>query len=189
MHRLALGLAVTVAAAACAHSSGDIKRARAAHYQADYAVVWNAVNQAVRHRYENIKAEDATKGFLVTDWHKIELVVDSQETSYGVAQGRNTQAARFFRLGVEIRSAGGNGAAPWIIVIDGEAALYRPGYSSLIPYKRGADDEPDWVNGRIDGMYVEIWEKLKQHEVAPSAVTPASAPSPASAPASAPQAP
>lgn len=157
---------VVAALIACAGSRPNVERAKSAQYQTEYDVVWAAVREAVTGRYDRIAIEQKESGQIVTDWFKVDKIVDSQHAQFGTMGGQNTPGARFFRAAVQIRGAGPEAQGPpWVVVVDGEAALYRPGLSSLIPYKHGDPDEPDWVSGRIDALYVAIFEKLRQYEV------------------------
>jgi hypothetical protein len=65
---------------------------------------------------------------------------------------------------------------PYRVVVDGEAARYRPGYSSLFPYRHGEEGEPHWVAGRIDAIYTRVYDQLEKYAVtgrpAPTPATP-----------------
>ncbi len=164
---LAASLLAALAVGACATPNARIEKARSTAYQTDYPVVWNAVVAATKSEgYDRIKVEDAVNGRLVTDWHKIERVADSQSTDPRVRGGMDTSGAIFFRVVVQIEGK----QPPYKVLVDGEAARYRPGFSSLFPYKHGGEDEPEWVNGRINAMYVAVLNQLEQYAVAPSAV-------------------
>jgi hypothetical protein len=65
---------------------------------------------------------------------------------------------------------------PFKVSVDGEAAKYRPGFSSLFPYKHGVDDEPEWVNGRINALYVAVLNQLEQYAVPADSVNATQAP-------------
>ena len=162
---LAAGLLAAFTAGACATSNARIEKARRSAYQTEYPVVWNAVVAATRAEgYDRIKLEDPVNGRLVTDWHKVERVADSQATDPKLRGGMDTSGAIFFRVVVQIEGK----KPPFKIVVDGEAAHYRPGYSSLFPYKHGNDDEPDWVPGRINAMYVAVLDQLEKYAVSAS---------------------
>ena len=169
---LLVGLAVLLAA--CAASGARIEKAKTVYYQTDYATVWNAVTSAVQKEgYDRLKVEDAAGGRIVSDWHKIERVADSQSAGPQMG-GPNADGAIFFRVLVQVQGK----APPYKVFVDGEAAKYRPGFSSLFPYKHGADDEPDWVNGRINALYVAVLAQLEQYAVEPSAAQAQPGPAP-----------
>ena len=159
MTRGAVLLLFTVSA--CGPSQKEVRTAKEARYKTEPAVVWKAITDAVRSEYPRTYYE-VTDTTLVSDWHLIERDVDDQATEYGKRGGMNTKAGKFMR--VKITVAG----PPWTISIEGEAALYRPGYAALIPYKRHSEEEPGWVDGRIDQLYVLIHDKLKTYETAPT---------------------
>jgi hypothetical protein len=174
MNRLTVRILVAaalVAAAGCAQNSARVQKAKTTYYQTDYTVVWNAVLEAVRAEgYDRIKVADAATGVIVTDWHKVERVADSQAVAGnkigGMASGVDSSGANFFQARIKIEGK----KPPFRIVVDGEAARYRPNFSSLIPYKRHAEDEPQWVDGRIDAIYVQVLDRLEQYAVAPTEV-------------------
>jgi hypothetical protein len=106
---------------------------------------------------------------IVTDWQIIERFADQQNASRRsvasagspdiVGRDEDKPAANFFRYRVHVE-----GGPPWHVVVDGEAALHRSGASTLRPYARGADDEPGWVQGRIDGLTMDVHVALKRFE-------------------------
>jgi hypothetical protein len=164
---LAAGLIAALAFGACATSNARIEKARSSVYQTEYPNVWNAVVAATKSEgYDRIKLEDAQNGRLVTDWHKIERVADSQSTDPALRGGMDTSGAIFFRVVVQVEGK----QPPFKVTIDGEAARYRPGFSSLFPYKHGVADEPEWVPGRINAMYVAVLNQLEQYAVPPGSV-------------------
>jgi hypothetical protein len=168
--------------AACGPSASQITRARSVTYQADFALVWNAVVQAVGEDYKDIKFEDATKGVLQTDWTRVERGNEeveqeqdpnaqrSQEEAErevreagqpGNPHARGRIAFKLIRVRVEVQKGG----PPWRVTVSAEAARYEPGMTMLIPYQRGAIDEPVWVEPRIDRLYVAIYERLKKYAI------------------------
>jgi hypothetical protein len=156
------------ALAACGPKAADVARAREAVYQTDYAVVWNAVQAEMEERFaDRIKVRDADKGYIESGWEIVSTSLDSAAGDGTMqANARNPVGARdVFRLFVRIEPGG----PPWKLTIDGEAAHYRPGMSVMQPYRRGADDEPQWVPGRIDAARMGIHRRLEQYAVAPAA--------------------
>ncbi|MFH0899023.1 MAG: hypothetical protein V2A73_00185, partial [Pseudomonadota bacterium] len=159
-----LSALVLAAAAGCAHSAREVRRARSVVYQTDFATVWNAVLAAVRAQYRVGFVEDAARGVLRTRWYLIERTANAEASADTlVVSGQSVadlRPGKYFRLLARVK-----GGPPWTVEIDGEAAEYRPGFTLLAPYPRGSIDEPKWVDGRIDGMYVRIYERLARHAV------------------------
>jgi hypothetical protein len=161
-----LASAILVALAACGPKAADVAKARESVYQTEYANVWNAAQAEVNERFaDRIKIADASKGYIETQWESVEASVESTLGDGDMkANARNPVGARnMFRLFVRIEQDG----PPWKVNVDGEAAHYTPGMSVLQPFKHGADDEPQWVPGRIDAARMGIYERLKQYAVAP----------------------
>lgn len=152
----------------CGHSTAEVRTAREATYQADRAVVWEGLKAAVAYRYEEgFDRESAEEGILVTKWHIVEKVTAEKSAGGNTQAATTNPGAKMFQIRVRLSQQ-----PPWRVEIDGEAALYRPGMSSLVPYRHGADDEPHWVQGRIDEMYVDIYQRLKQHATKKAAPAP-----------------
>jgi hypothetical protein len=166
-------LSALLVSAGCGASTARAEKARHSAYQTEYPVVWNAVLAATKSEgYDRIKVEDAINGKLISDWHKVERVADSQSTDPHFRGGSDTSGAIFFRVMVTIEGK----TPPFKVSVDGEAAKYRPGFSSLFPYKHGVDDEPEWVNGRINALYVAVLNQLEQYAVPADSVHATQAP-------------
>lgn len=160
---LLCAVAAAAALAACGPSSSQIKTANEAAYQTEFPVVWSAIVEAVKFDYKNIKVEDPVNGRIETDWHLIDRASESDMPGAGAnpqarADGR---AGKFLRLSVKIKG----GAPPFRVEIAGEAAFMNPGLAMLQPYERGAPDEPEWVQPRIDNLTVAIYERLEKYAV------------------------
>lgn len=154
-------------AAACGGATAaQHQEAVEARYETDFATVWNVLSAGVREDFPSgIKSEDAVAGFIETKWESVEL---AQDSTLGDSDQRTNRRAsgvgarNLFRLWARIEPGG----PPWKVVIDGEAALYRPNMTMLTPYKHGAIDEPQWVPGRIDRVRLRVHNRLKQYAVA-----------------------
>ena len=165
-------LASLACLAACAASSASVREAKKSVYDTEFALVWNAVTELAGKNYSRIVVDDPDQGRLLTDWHLI-AQTDSEDTD---DRGRVVRGGLFFRMDVRVKSAGGTGGPPWRVVIRAEAAEYKPGFTKIIPFARGAADEPPWVQGRIDNMAARIHERLRPYAVSiEEAVTPAPA--------------
>jgi hypothetical protein len=158
-----------LAATACGASSVNRKAVIEARYQADFATVWNAMSSSVKEDFpseaDKIRTEDAIVGYIETKWEAVDriqdsTVGDSDQRSNQTASG--VRAVDLFRVTARIEPGG----PPWRVIIDGEAAQYRPNMTMLQPYKHGAIDEPPWVPGRTDRVRMRMHEKLKQFLVA-----------------------
>jgi hypothetical protein len=195
MSRTAAPLAATIAfvvgAAACGHSAGELRTARRASYDAPFATVWNVVMTEIRKKFNTVVLEDPVNGHVVTAWTRIENrdteVSDpttGAQSSVGVQRGASGLAATnmsitpgmIFRMSVQVKGAG-KGAGPFRVIVDGEAADYRPGLANegIVPIKHGAADEPPWVQNRIDNFTVEVYKQLEKYAVT-TGNTPAAAP-------------
>lgn len=172
--RSVLLCAGALAVAACGGANAvQHQQAVEAQYNTDFATVWNALSSAVREDFPSaIKHEDATAGYIETKWESVEL---AQDSTLGESDQRTNQRAlgvgarNLFRVIARIEPGG----PPWKVVIDGEAALYRPNMTMLTPYKHGAIDEPQWVPGRTDRVRMRVYNQLKQFAVtAPKEKTP-----------------
>ena len=168
-------LPILVLAAGCGATASELRSARSAEYDAEFAVVWNAVVEEISKRYPSVAAEDAVKGVMVTTWRTIE-VLDPSQTSEGTSTGNNDVTSgtatrgqfttclmptHVFRISALVRGRTRRG--PWHVTIDGEAAECQPGMAVLVPFKHGLPDEPAWVAPRIEAVTMAIHNRLKKH--------------------------
>lgn len=142
-----------VTATACTASTAQVQRAREVSYQTDRAIVFREVKAAVESQYR-ISYWNERDGIVESHWKRIESVSDDNETR-GVAAG-GWRAAAYFRVRMVMSTLG----PPWSVLVDGVAGQYRPELAVIYQYKHGVAGEPGWVQGRIDGMYVELYERL-----------------------------
>jgi hypothetical protein len=181
MSRMVLALLGVAAAAACGGAAPDVSKAKASAYNTEFVTVWNAVVAEMHERYhdDGIKIEDGEKGYVESKWKKVEGTQEAANAFGGNKSEKAVQAGLLMRTLVKVMPGG----PPWKIAIDGEAAQFRPEMASLIPFKHGAVDEPQWVPGRIDSLRAAIHERLRTFAVDTSAAaappTPAADPAPA----------
>lgn len=180
MRRYRISVWLSALALGCGPSPAEIRNARLAVYHTEFALVWNATVAAVRRDYQNVKIEDAVKGELVTDWHKIGrphgedptdklTVTDEKQGDKNRKSSLDTQLrpAMLFKVTVKVK-----GGPPWKVVVDGEAARFDPDLALLTPYKHGMPDEPQWVQGRIDSLRYRIYQRLSKFAVVPKELPP-----------------
>ena len=156
MTRAALLSAVTVLTA-CGPSLQQVNQAKEARYHAQYEEVWRAVNEVLRSHYKELKRVDHDNGILVTEW-KLITKKAAGEVRGAASQAGARHGGDYFQARVLIVPGG----PPWRIVIQGEGAEHRPDFAMLVPYKRGDSEEPVWVDGRINELYLEIHERLQK---------------------------
>ena len=157
--RLAASLLGTLALAACGASATRVEKARASAYQADYPLVWNAVLAALESEGYRLAVQDLDHGRMVTRWHLVE--------SHGDAlHGQDGASVLMFRAVVQIQGK----QPPYKISVDAEAASWRPIFVVPLVFEHGSDDEPDWVEGRINRLYVEVLDQLEAYAVPAGAV-------------------
>ena len=174
-------LVVSSVLTGCAESQNAVKAARDARYNTTFNNVWLVVQEEVHRRYVNIHREDAVAGVIETDYRTVESnnadFSQAGPTAYSnIGQSSlsrpiptnqlpgtgNTHAGEnaIFRLTVQVLGP------PWKVSVDGAAAKVSPGMALPVPYRRGAADEPAWVQARIDSISVAIYERLKKFVVA-----------------------
>jgi hypothetical protein len=172
-------------AVACGPSAAEIKTARTSVYQTEFPRVWQAALDQMHEEFPGLTQkntpmvhDDVDKAVIMSEWKKVD--VDQYDTSGQSDMTKDkvagsTITAVFAREMVKILPGG----PPWHIVVDVQAAKFVPNLSELQPYKHGADDEPAWVQGRIDHTYAGIYARLKAYAKPGDATAP---PPPASMP-------
>ena len=175
--RLAWLLALALAAPACVASTAQIERAKASSYQTDRATVFRAMKDSVEANYQ-LSYWNEQAGVVESQWKEVKGDLEEQQARS--SQGdRITRGAKYFRLRLVLSTNG----PPWSVLVDGIAGEFRPGLALIYQFKHGVEDEPPWVQGRIDTATVDVYESLKPYAVAGGPSTAAPAPrDPASAP-------
>lgn len=163
-----------LACAACAVSKKDVQKAKSSGYKADFSVVYNAALAETRARYPRLR-ENANRGLIKTAWHVMRVTRSNTDDRSVSAQQRGAQAAangnqrnqfgvsaqqheRFF-IRFDIHVVGGD---PWVVRITGRAQKWRIGEVAVD--LKGAD-EPHWLKGRVDALYVAIYQRLRKYAV------------------------
>jgi hypothetical protein len=179
-----------VAAVACGGSSKDLKRARAASYDAELPVVLEAVAQALRaNDYDRFRAVPAERA-IKTAWHPLPMSETvntgdserfpggSDESQVGASTSR-TQMQRerrkqnthlethyFIRFDVVVEpTAPGRAGGPWKVVVTGQASEWD---GSTAPMPLEGAETPYWLKNRIEKLEVAIYHQLRAHEVLPA---------------------
>jgi hypothetical protein len=145
-----------------------------------FNVVWGVVQEEVHRRYVGIHREDAVAGVIETDYKPVENLNQDLPMTTPVSNGlystggmngpirgnlpggtssSNNGDTQIFRMTVQVLGP------PWKVSIEGVAAKVSPGMTLPVPYRRGAADEPAWVQARIDNLSLAIYERLKKFAV------------------------
>lgn len=171
---LALGLAIVPG---CGVSAKEVRTARSSGYQADFALVYTQVLQAVRRLYPQL-VEDAKAGVIRTSWHPLKIsnsgtndgltaqqrdqlrsqqATDPSMQSGALSESTLQQTRYFVRFDIHVL-----GGKPWRVEIHGQASAWEIG---AVPTELKGADEPHWLKGRVDALYVEIYKRLKKYAV------------------------
>ena len=166
-------LLISALAGACV-SKKEAAEARASVYDADFAVVYSAVVEAVRELYPNFD-DDPSAGVVKTAWHQVKYSdpgaddpksVQSRDRTAGVGASSpgnglayNPSLARrtnFIRFDVTV--AGGR---PWRVRVVGKASELEPG--NALPTEMRGGNTPHWLGGRTDALVIAIHRRLKAY--------------------------
>ena len=170
---------IALAAIACTNKK-EAAEARASVYDADFAVVYSAVVEAVRELYPNFD-DDPTAGVIKTAWHQVKYSdpgaddpksVAARDRTAGVGDATpsgsmayNPSLARrvnFIRFDVAV-----TGGRPWRVRVRGVASQLEPG--NALPSELRGGNTPHWLAGRTDALVVAIHRRLKRYaQKAPS---------------------
>lgn len=147
---------------ACAASKEEVKTARASGYDAKFAVVYSAALDVLRDLYPKI-IEDPVKGVIKTAWHPINVQQgqsprDPDNTGPNPFARTTLRRTQYF-IRFDVRVVGGD---PWEVRVHGEASEWEAGE---VPVELYGADEPHWLKGRTDALYVAIYKRLEQYAV------------------------
>lgn len=168
---------LAIALGACGASKKEIRQARTSGYEADFAVVYTEVLGAVSALYPHL-SEDASAGVIRTKWHPINIDREGTQDGLSAQQrdeqranqrndpsmatgaltGTNLQRKRYF-IRFDVHVVGGK---PWRVQIRSQASEWEMG---AVPVELRGADEPHWLPGRTDALYVQIYRRLKAHAV------------------------
>jgi hypothetical protein len=148
---------VVVAVLGC--GSGQARTAREARYSASSDVVFKGVLRAVQTKYEVADADPQQRWLRTRErWFERD----------GTSEDRNADDAYIVRggtiiLAFEIAVKGAEGAYHVEVV----PLVLEVLVGSPQPRRLAPDDPamPGWVSGKIDNLYVMIYEQLKPHVV------------------------
>jgi len=155
--------AVVVASmAGCGPSSGQVRAAREARYQADAGVVFKAAADAVAAKYKIQKA-DAAQGVIQTvpRWYEKDGTYEDKSADGAQVMAEDGSVLLTFH----VRVVGQPG--PFQIQVEPEAVQVRTGYAAPVPLKAGDPAMTSWISGKVDDLYLTIHESLKSYELAP----------------------
>jgi hypothetical protein len=144
---------------ACGPSSGAIRDAREARYNATPEVVWKETLAAVQETYQ-IDAQEQANGEIRTEAEVYERDghhEDKNSDDNVMVQGGSVILA----FHVAVRGAEG----AYYIEVKPLAAEFVSGSPQPRPLEPDDPDMPGWVAGKVDNLYLAINARLKQHQV------------------------
>lgn len=135
----------------CAASQAEIRTARSATYQLDFATVYEQTRIAVVKLYPDV-VDDSERGLIRTSWQQVDS--DGPRVGDSSTLGPSARKRFFVRFRVEVV-----GSNPWQIRVKGEASEWVPGFVPM-PLKKA--EEPHWLQGRTDALQLAIHRRLKK---------------------------
>lgn len=166
---IAFFLVAAFALVACGPSSAQIKTARTARYNASAAEVFQAGVAALKANDYKVEQVDPVAGRALTSvkWYEVD----------GTSMSRDSDGRP------QMTSAGGIMFAVEIAVVPDASTFYvqviphvqemKAGFSAPIDIKEGDGAMPGWVTGKLDNLYLSIYDALKKSAATPGAAAPA----------------
>ncbi len=176
-HRITfLAVLVAVALGAGCRNKKEINDAKHSLYNADFAVVFSAALEATRDLYSRLD-DFPGQGTIKTAWHAVASSSDSQDVSnQGTVSAQNTVGGnspaaaaagmptrlaykrQYIRFDISV-----TGGRPWRVKVVGHAAEWDAG--NAMPTELRGMARPPWLDGRIEGLQVAIYRKIKAYAV------------------------
>lgn len=178
LRSLALFVLATLTLVACGPSSAQIKTARTARYDVTASAAFQAGVAALKANDYKVTQVDPVAGRALTEarWFEVDGTSLSRDSD-----GRpQMTSAGAIELALEIGVVA-DGAAFFVQVIP-HVLQHRAGYSAPLAIKEGDGAMPGWVSGKVDNVYLSIYDALKANAAVPGAAA-APAASEAGAPA------
>lgn len=158
MLRAALACLVLVA---CGPSSAEIRTAKEAHYTLPLDVVFAAVHDVAKASYGVIDG-NAEEGWVMTDgqWYAPEGGVEPKTEGGQFVGDRSV----FFQMEIHVRGTEGD----WTIEVIPRAMQNISGSPQARELAPDDPAMPGWAHGRVDNMYVAIYDRLKAQQPKPA---------------------
>lgn len=181
-HRTIFLVVITALALAACRSKTEVNRAKGSLYDTDFAIVFSAALDATREKYAQLD-DNPGSGAIKTAWHQVtyantqddlsnqQILAQNQGISSGASAGGVSPAANqagmptrlaykrtFIRFDVSVV-----GGRPWRVKVVGHAAEWDPG--NAVPTELHGMARPPWLDGRIEGLQVAIYRRIKAYAV------------------------
>ncbi len=170
---LAVLVLVAVSLTGCKNKK-EIHDAKHSLYNTDFAIVFSAALEATRDLYSRLDDYPGT-GTIKTAWHAVSSSSDSQDVSnQGTVSAQNTMSSpaasaggmptrlaykrQYIRFDISV-----TGGRPWRVKVVGHAAEWDAG--NAMPTELRGMARPPWLDGRIEGLQVAIYRKIKAYAV------------------------
>jgi hypothetical protein len=165
------GLTV-VGGTGCGASRKEVNAAQTSGYDADFAIVFSETLAAVQKLYPHLD-ENPSAGWIKTAWHQLRIRQSDDGNPGGQTTGPPLQGNASSPLLSQDSHPGGKlyfvrfdvyvlGGKPWRIRVEGQASEWEAGMKQS-PLRGAAT--PQWLKGRVEGLQVAIYRRLKRHAV------------------------
>lgn len=153
----------------CGPSSGQIRQAREARYDADAGVIWDNVLEAVG-TVGKVEESDPSMGLIRTEakWYEVDGTTARRDAEDNWMLG---EGAVMFALLVGIKGEPG----AWYVEVMPLALQHQSGSPQPRELAPSDPQMPGWVQGKVDNAYLAIHAQLKPFLVG---AAPAPAPAP-----------
>jgi hypothetical protein len=148
---------------ACGPSAGQIKTARSARYQTDASVAFQAAVAALKANDYKVVAADPINGRAVSDSRYYE--VDGTHASRNSEGQPVITSAGAIILTVELQVKA-DGSTFYVDVLPHVQSV-TANFSAPADLAPDSPAMPGWVSGKIDNLYLSIYDGLKKNAVAP----------------------
>lgn len=159
---IVFALVAGLAFIACGPSSGQIKTARTARYQTTASATFQAGVAALAKNDYKVAAADpvAGKARTVERWYENDGTFVNTNSDGEVIK-RDGMVVLILELAVVADGT------MFRVEVTPVAAQFRNGYSALVPLKDNDAAMSSWIVGKVDNLYLSVYEALKSDAIAP----------------------
>ncbi len=166
---ITFAVAFPLLACACGGTSDqEVHEAQTSGYKGDFAVIYSETLAAVRDLYPHLN-EDARTGVIRTAWHPVHVQQGADDDSTQSATVNPRSSRTGFQSAVAMReqffvrfAIHVVGGRPWRVRVHGEASAWKTGE---MPTPLRGSEIPHWLAGRVNGLEVAIYRRLKGYAV------------------------
>jgi hypothetical protein len=150
---IVVAAALAAVVGGCAASSKEVERARAAEYTCNQQQVFEAVVDVMKEQFPPLEGMDPESGAVVSQarWH------DKYGRRYQAGAAEVGEGAVMVSAEALVKQGPHGG---WVVLARARVFGHDMGSPAGVEYKHDDARWPAWADGKVDNLFVKIYDKL-----------------------------